>query len=508
MFSTLFRLFYSNPHFSKLNPPNNLKILNMKTFYWILIILFLHNSANSQPIQLHPENSHYFLFKGKPTVLITSCEHYGSVVNPDFNFDLYLETIKKCGFNHTRLFMGDYVEGPNSFCILNNSLEAAPGKYLTPWMRSNLAGFPFGGNKFDLDKWNPEYFERLHRFMKKAEELGIVVECDLFFEGMNWDNMPMNNRNNINNTTSIKPTDYMTLLNGNILDYQKKYVVKLVTELNTYNNVIFDIANEPWFFNQEYEGFSSPARNQTKEWIKEVSEWIVITEAKLAKQHLISVDYCNEGKTISPDELQKYWKNISIFNHHYDKDAASVKLNYKAINRAFAFNETGLMPIYSPQYRVQGWRYLMSGGALYNNLDFTFQVGHEDGLGKAAFSCDGYQGSGDPRVRNEICVLASFFNKLDFVHMQPANEIFVVYYGDKELYALANPGKQYVIYVVGGKNTWYRVNIPFGNYKVEYFDPISGALISSETLSHTSGDFRLDGPDYETDLAIKITRII
>jgi hypothetical protein len=27
------------------------------------------------PIALHPDNPHYFLFRGKPTVLITSAEH-------------------------------------------------------------------------------------------------------------------------------------------------------------------------------------------------------------------------------------------------------------------------------------------------------------------------------------------------------------------------------------------------------------------------------------------------
>jgi hypothetical protein len=221
----------------------------------------------------------------------------------------------------------------------------------------------------------------------------------------------------------------------------------------------------------------------------------------------LSVDYCNEGRIISKEELEKYWTNISVFNHHYDKDAASVKLNYQNIPRAFSFNETGLMPTYSKAYRIQGWRYLMSGGALYNNLDFTFQVGHEDGTGRTEFSCDAYKGSGDLRVRSEISVLASFFKTIDFVHLRPAPEIFVVYYGDRDLYALANDGKQYAIYVDGGKNSWYRINIPFGKYKVEYIDPVTGRKILEEVLEHSKGDFRLDGPDYEDDLAIRINRI-
>lgn len=476
-------------------------------FLFTLIVLGIVGRLFCQPISLHPENPHYFLYQAKPTVLVTSGEHYGAVVNPDFNFDLYLETLKREGFNHTRLFMGDYVEGPHSFCIVKNTLEAAPGKFLTPWQRSKEPGFAFGGNKFDLDKWNPDYFRRLHQFMKKASDLGIVVECDLFFVGMNWEKMPMNTNNNVNSTTKIKSNEYMTLFNGNILEYQKKYVLKLVNELNKYDNIIFDVANEPWFFNQQYQGFSSPPRDETKAWIRDVSQWIVDEEKKLPKKHIISTDYCNEGQLISKQELDKYWFNISVFNHHYDKDAASVQLNYKNIPRAFSFNETGLMPVYSDAYRIQGWKYLMCGGALYNNLDFTFQVGHEDGSGKAEFSCDGYNGSGDPRIRKQIAVLASFFNGIDFIHLKPTHDILEVYYGDKDLYALANEGKQYVIYVVGGQNSWYRLSIPKGKYSVSYVDPSSGIEIYKEMVNSEKDVLQLKGPDYKTDLAIKVDRI-
>ncbi|NJK87224.1 MAG: hypothetical protein HC906_15825, partial [Bacteroidales bacterium] len=161
-----------------------------------------------------------------------------------------------------------------------------------------------------------------------------------FFVGMSWDLMPLNNKNNINNTTMIKPAEYMTLTNGNILEYQKKYCKKLINELNRYDNIILNVANEPWFFNQEHDGFSSPASDQTKAWVKKVSDWMIEEEAKLPKKHIISVDYTNEGRLISKEEMEKYWSNISVFNHHYDKDATSVKLNYRNISRAFAFNET------------------------------------------------------------------------------------------------------------------------------------------------------------------------
>jgi hypothetical protein len=58
------------------------------------------------PIELLKENPHYFLWRGKPTVLITSAEHYASVFNRDFDYDKYLDALQSYGFNHTRTSTG------------------------------------------------------------------------------------------------------------------------------------------------------------------------------------------------------------------------------------------------------------------------------------------------------------------------------------------------------------------------------------------------------------------
>jgi len=59
-----------------------------------------------EPIRLDPHNPRYFLFRGRPTVLITSGEHYGSVMNVDFDYKKYLRTLAADGLNYTRLFGG------------------------------------------------------------------------------------------------------------------------------------------------------------------------------------------------------------------------------------------------------------------------------------------------------------------------------------------------------------------------------------------------------------------
>ena len=66
------------------------------------------------PIALHPQNGHYFLWRGRPTILITSGEHYGALLNLDFDYVRYFDTLAADGLNLTRLFSGTYREIPDS----------------------------------------------------------------------------------------------------------------------------------------------------------------------------------------------------------------------------------------------------------------------------------------------------------------------------------------------------------------------------------------------------------
>ena len=47
----------------------------------------------SLPISIHPENPHYFLWRGKPVVLIGSGEHYGALLKLDFDYLKYFDTL-------------------------------------------------------------------------------------------------------------------------------------------------------------------------------------------------------------------------------------------------------------------------------------------------------------------------------------------------------------------------------------------------------------------------------
>src|SRR5262245_53865565 len=125
----------------------------MKRLPLLGLLLLAAAPASAQPLSLHPKNPRYFLFRGKPIILVTSAEHYGAVLNSDFDYKKYLDTLARDGLNNTRTFTGAYVEPPGAFKIEKNTLAPAPGRLLCPWARSGTPGYAGGGNKFDLARW-------------------------------------------------------------------------------------------------------------------------------------------------------------------------------------------------------------------------------------------------------------------------------------------------------------------------------------------------------------------
>lgn len=136
--------------------------------------------AAAPPIQPHPANPHYFRYGGKTTVLITSAEHYGSLLNLRFNYTAYLDELKRNNFNLTRTFSGSYrEEGTSGHGPSPLSPGRGPDEFIAPWAWSDTTG-GFEGRKFDLDRWNPAYFDRLRKFLRAAQDRGVIVEFVLF----------------------------------------------------------------------------------------------------------------------------------------------------------------------------------------------------------------------------------------------------------------------------------------------------------------------------------------
>ena len=445
-------------------------------------------TAAAKPLALHPANSHYFLFRGKSTVLITSGEHYGAVLNSAFDYVKYLDELHARQLNLTRTFTGVYAEDDKSFGIAHNTLAPTEGKIVCPWARSATPGYPGGGNKFDLSKWDAKYFARLKDFMDKASERGIVVELNLFCPFYNdsmWRLSPMNAANNVNGIGKLnRESVYNRAKNDGLMAVQEAVVRKIVAELNGYDNLYYEICNEPYF------------GGVTDDWQRHIADVIVAAEKPLANKHLISVNVANGAK-----KVVKPHPAVSIFNFHYASPPDAVKINY-GLNKVIGENETGFKGTGDTHYRMEAWEFVLAGGGLFNHLDYSFTVGHEDGSFKFPPKSPG---GGGPAIRKQLQVLARFIHGFDFVHMHPDDTVVKGGLPAKgRARVLAETGKQYAVYLFGGPRAKLALALPPGKYKADWISPISGKVLKVETVTASGSVTQLASPKFDPDIALRV----
>lgn len=466
-----------------------------------------------EPIRLHPKNPHYFLFHGRVMALIGSGEHYGAVFNGDFDYSKYLATLEAEGMNYTRLFGGSYVEVPaKSFGILRNDLAPARGRFVAPWARSDVAEYAGGGNKFELEKWNPEYFSRFHDFLDQADRRGIVVEISLFssqYAEAQWALSPFNRANNVNQTDEIEWKKVNTLQNGHILGYQERYVRKLVREAHRHPNVIFEIINEPWSDRPVLANVVNPylftGRDQypnsvdlpdelSMAWQKRVAEWIISEESQMPHKHLIAQNCCN---FVYP--MRQVIPGVSVVNFHYAYPEAAV-LNY-GLGKALSYDETGFLGREDDKYTRQAWNFMLCGGGVFDNLDYSFSVGHEDGKDLEANG----PGGGSPELRRRLRILSEFLRELPLVEMAPDFET-VKRAGGVVTHLLSSPSGEYAMYVDGEGPSEITMKLPGGRYSATWIDVISGDKKDAGSFQHAGGERILTSPQFKNGIALRITK--
>lgn len=453
-------------------------------------------AASPAPIVLHPENPHYFLWRDKPTVLVTSGEHYGALLNLDFDYVRYFSALQKDGLNLTRTFSGTYVELPHSFGITDNTLAPEAPRYITPWTRSAEPGTNDRGAKFDLSQWDPAYFDRLQSYMEAASKAGVVVEFTLFctlYEDPLWNVSPMNAVNNINGVGACPRSEVFTLAHEGLTAVQVALTRKIVQELKSFDNLIYEVCNEPYVG-----GIVSEA------WQQRIVDTIVEEERALGVQHLISLNIANnKGRVESPHP------EVKVLQFHYANPEA-VTMNYDH-NRVIGDNETGFSGKEDFPYRSEAWDFLLAGGAVFNHLDYSFTGKHPDG----DFLEFESPGGGGPAIRRQIGVLKQFIEGFDFVNMQPALSLVSKVSKPVRAQALAQSGVAYAVYLRMKKEALaagvpiraeFELDLPEGTYAVEWLNTKTGEKTAGEAIVHAGGKHRFTSPEFIEDIAVAIRR--
>jgi hypothetical protein len=324
---------------------------NKMAFLGLALVLFIAR-ASGQPISVDPSNPRYYLFNGQPTILITSAEHYGAIVNLDFDYVTYLNALKAYGMNYTRIWPGAVLEMVGEFGT-GNTMGPRPDRTIVPWARSNQPGYVYGGNKFDLDKWNPEYFVRLKDFIVKAAERGIVVEICFFNSQYShrWPLSPLYYENNIQGVGKCDFKNAQTLKYPDLVQRESAYVSKITREVNDYDNVILEICDEPALFT---------AYEEAGPWVGRLLEVVHNTENTLPKKHLLA--QMVEGPIGGPIDFSgSPLLSVIVGQYVWGGEAGREQmggmkgLDYEyGYNKPIELNETPYLPFSVPDRRCRG----------------------------------------------------------------------------------------------------------------------------------------------------------
>ncbi|HEX4485439.1 MAG TPA: hypothetical protein VH088_04190, partial [Terriglobales bacterium] len=323
-----------------------------------------------------------------------------------------------------------------------------------------------------------------------------------------WNVSPFNPANNVNHLDVIDWKKLETLENGNALKFQESYARKMVHETNAFDNVIFEIQNEPWSDRPVTSALINPyifppardkypnsvdlADDLSLAWQAKVAEWISSEEEDLSNHHLIAQNYSNfryPVKTLLP--------GVSIVNFHYAYPEAVLE-NY-GLGKAIGYDETGFLGRDNDLYRRQAWNFMLSGGSLFDGLDYSFSIGHEDGNDLRPNG----PGGGSPTLRHQLRVLSDFLQGLTLIDLKPDFTV-VKHAPGATAHALSKPGREYAIYFDGHGPAEVDFELPAGHYSAVWTNTKTGDEESSEKFQHDGGLKVLRSPQFTNGIALKI----
>ena len=411
---------------------------------------------------IHPQNPHYFQDRGtgRP-VLIAS---YANIVPTATNFD-YVAQIE------------EYERRRIRYCRVWHFLPFEGTNAIWPWERSDVPGAYMGGNggnRFDLNVFNPIYWNRMIDAMDRALRAGIRAQIHIFDRvGLSpasderWGNNPWAADNNINGLEVPRarppldgtPDFYFFSSKPNLRAQQERYVRKLIDETIRFPNVHYEIENEHW-------------QDDRPDWAVHYGQFV--------KDH-IATNHPGTPRLVSYSSLEEDLESlyaasaIDVINKHFGGEAEE---NPEILNAYIEPRWPRNKPINIDEFangvtdtrvlREMAWTILASGGHFH--------------IEDAVLSADPFGVVENIRLFLEL----SFW---DFVRAAPERGLITSGGG----YCIAQPGAEYVCYFPRGGAK--RLRVAPGDYREEWWNPREGGFVNQTSFSHPGGDRDLAPPD-------------
>lgn len=412
------------------------------------------------PLRLHPTNQRYFTDDTGRAILLTGSHTWNCLVDmappgsdATFDFDAYLDWMAGYPHNFMRLWTWELLSWDTS-----GNREKQPKSHRVwpqPWQRTGPGKALDGNPKFDLTKFDEDYFKRLRTRVEAAGDQGIYTAV-MLFEGWGlqfapdaWRNHPMHPENNINGIDGDLDGDGKGLevhsgRSKEITELQRAYVRKVIDTVNDLDNVLYEISNE-----------NHPA---STEWQYAMIRFIKEYEKKKPKQHPVGMTFQYKGGS-----------NKTLLKSPADWISPNPDGGYRD-NPPVGDGTKVIVPDTDHLWGIGGsstwvWKSFLRG------LNPIFMDPYDGAVLSHGFGKD----KSEP-IRKAMAQVLAWSRRVDLAAMTPKPGLA------SSKYCLANRKVGYLVFVPKGEQQ-VTLDLPAGKFKPTWFDTDTGLELERQSFS-------------------------
>ena len=421
------------------------------------------------PLKVDPRNPRYFTDGSGRAIFLTGSHTWANLQDtgvapvPTFDWESYIAMMKSHGHNFMRLWQWQQ----------SAWAPWTPDKILFHpelYIRTGPGNAIDGGLKFDLTKFNPEYFDRMRARIRECRDRGIYCAVQLF-QGFSynkphhcgvrtWDGHPYNAENNVNGLNGDVNGDKEIDIDAPaVRKYQAAYLQKIVDTVDDLDNVLYEVVNE--------------GGGQDWDW------WVVDTMHKLEgeKGKVHPVGLTGAGNETMEQMLASPAEWISPFGRAFLFDPPAWDGKKVSVNDTDHLWGHGGTAIWAWKSFLRGHNTL-----LMDSWDpIAGQPCPEVNWGpRPGFPNRDLNRRDDPTwepVRRALGFTRQFADRMDLASMTPMNEMA------STGYCLANPEHEFLVYLPEGDRVEVDLSHASGRLKAEWTHPENGDITPGGTVA-------------------------
>lgn len=426
------------------------------------IILFGCQNPEKNRIQPWAENPWYWQYKGEPVMLLGASNDDNLFQWPAEMLIPHLDSMKAVGANYVRNTMSDRQD---------------KGFELYPF-------FQLKNGKYDLEQWNEDYWKRFDFFLSETEKRDIIVQIEVWdrfdYSRNNWEPHPYNPQNNVNYTNeesglaaeypahpgqNKQPFFFTTPKQRNneiLLQYQKRFVEKMLSYSLKHNNVLYCMDNET----SAEEAWAVYWAELILKKAEDAGKKVCVTEMwdnwdlkseyhKRTFDHPELYSFCDVSQN-NQKKGQVHWDNFQWVRNYVSKQP-------RPLNTVKTYGSDGVRYGNTKNGIDRWWRHVLGGAASARFHRPPAGLG----LSELSMSC--------VKVAREIEKTVRFW------YLEPSNDL-LSNREENEAYLASKPGEFYVLFFTDGGEVGLDLTGFDKDFSLKWFEVRTGKTTSESRV--------------------------